>query len=131
MSLCTDLTQVVRELQRSINGVKVLTEDGCVYEANYVVLSTSIGVLQSDLISFIPPLPVRFLLHFFIHFQTFSNIVQTQCSCHVPFDFMTLCSLAACEIFAAHDYANPFAPRRLIEISWHFENGNLLVKAGV
>ncbi|KAG6630298.1 polyamine oxidase 1-like [Carya illinoinensis] len=51
------LNKVVRELQQSRNGVKVLTEDGCVYEANYVVLSASIGVLQSDLISFRPPLP--------------------------------------------------------------------------
>ncbi|KAF5469749.1 hypothetical protein F2P56_010313 [Juglans regia] len=51
------LNKVVRELQHSRNGVKVITEDGCVYEANYVVLSVSIGVLQSDLISFRPPLP--------------------------------------------------------------------------
>ncbi|CAK7330907.1 unnamed protein product [Dovyalis caffra] len=48
---------VVRELQHSRNGVVVKTEDGCVYEANYVILSASIGVLQSDLISFRPPLP--------------------------------------------------------------------------
>lgn len=56
--------QVVREIQHSRNGVTVTTEDGCIYEANYVVLSVSIGVLQSDLISFTPPLPVRFLLLF-------------------------------------------------------------------
>ncbi|GKU88607.1 hypothetical protein SLEP1_g2850 [Rubroshorea leprosula] len=49
--------QVVRELQHSRNGVTVKTEDGCVYEANYVILSVSIGVLQSDLIAFKPPLP--------------------------------------------------------------------------
>ncbi|KAG6761067.1 hypothetical protein POTOM_034259 [Populus tomentosa] len=53
------LNKVVRELQHSRNGVVVKTEDGCVYEANYVILSASIGVLQSDLISFRPPLPVR------------------------------------------------------------------------
>ncbi|KAG6762368.1 hypothetical protein POTOM_032864 [Populus tomentosa] len=52
------LNKVVRELQHSRNGVVVKTEDGCVYEANYVILSASIGVLQSDLISFRPPLPV-------------------------------------------------------------------------
>ncbi|KAM7476752.1 hypothetical protein LguiB_023995 [Lonicera macranthoides] len=51
------LNKVVRELQHSRNGVSVTTEDGCVYEANYVILSVSIGVLQSDLISFRPPLP--------------------------------------------------------------------------
>lgn len=51
------LNKVVRELHHSRNGVTVETEDGCVYEANYVVLSASIGVLQSDLISFKPPLP--------------------------------------------------------------------------
>ncbi|XP_011025476.1 PREDICTED: polyamine oxidase 1 isoform X2 [Populus euphratica] len=51
------LNKVVRDLQHSRNGVVVKTEDGCVYEANYVILSASIGVLQSDLISFRPPLP--------------------------------------------------------------------------
>ncbi|MCD7469207.1 polyamine oxidase1, flavin-containing amine oxidoreductase [Datura stramonium] len=51
------LNTVVREVQHSRNGVLVTTEDGCVYEANYVILSVSIGVLQSDLISFLPPLP--------------------------------------------------------------------------
>nr|POF04784.1 polyamine oxidase 1 [Quercus suber] len=51
------LNKVVRELQHSRNGVTVTTEDGCVYEANYLILSVSIGVLQSDLISFRPSLP--------------------------------------------------------------------------
>ncbi|XP_058006926.1 polyamine oxidase 1 isoform X2 [Hevea brasiliensis] len=51
------LNKVVREIQHSRNGVIVKTEDGSVYEANYVILSVSIGVLQSDLISFRPPLP--------------------------------------------------------------------------
>ncbi|XP_057978587.1 polyamine oxidase 1 [Malania oleifera] len=51
------LNKVVRDLQHSRNGVTVITEDGCVYEANYVILSVSIGVLQSDLISFRPSLP--------------------------------------------------------------------------
>ncbi|KAK8983110.1 hypothetical protein V6N11_057867 [Hibiscus sabdariffa] len=56
-SLSYCLPAVVRELQHSRNGVTVKTEDGCVYEADYVILSASIGVLQSDLISFRPPLP--------------------------------------------------------------------------
>ncbi|PON57535.1 Flavin amine oxidase [Trema orientale] len=51
------LNKVVRELRHSRNGVTVITEDGSVYDANYVILSVSIGVLQSDLISFSPPLP--------------------------------------------------------------------------
>jgi polyamine oxidase len=51
------LNQVVREVQQSRNGVVVKTEDGSVYEANYVIVSASIGVLQSDLLSFQPLLP--------------------------------------------------------------------------
>ncbi|XP_004229651.1 polyamine oxidase 1 [Solanum lycopersicum] len=51
------LNTVVREVQHSRNGVLVTTEDGSLYEANYVILSVSIGVLQSDLISFSPSLP--------------------------------------------------------------------------
>ncbi|KAL2230427.1 UNVERIFIED_CONTAM: Polyamine oxidase 1 [Sesamum indicum] len=52
------LNKVVRKLQHSRNGVTVKTEDDCIYEAQYVILSASIGVLQSNLnISFSPPLP--------------------------------------------------------------------------
>ncbi|XP_054817221.1 polyamine oxidase 1 isoform X2 [Prosopis cineraria] len=51
------LNKVVRELHHSRSGVTVETEDGCVYEADYLILSVSIGVLQSDLIAFHPPLP--------------------------------------------------------------------------
>ncbi|XP_023004527.1 polyamine oxidase 1-like [Cucurbita maxima] len=51
------LNKVVQEIQHSRTGVTVITEDGYIYEANYVVLSVSIGVLQSHLISFTPPLP--------------------------------------------------------------------------
>ncbi|XP_057522015.1 polyamine oxidase 1 isoform X2 [Amaranthus tricolor] len=53
------LDKVVREIQYSRSGVTVKTEDGSIYEANYLILSVSIGVLQSDLISFRPPLPKR------------------------------------------------------------------------
>ncbi|XP_050110194.1 polyamine oxidase 1-like isoform X2 [Malus sylvestris] len=49
--------KVVRELQHSRSGVTVMTEDGCVFQANYMILSVSIGVLQSNLIAFNPPLP--------------------------------------------------------------------------
>ncbi|VVB14382.1 unnamed protein product [Arabis nemorensis] len=51
------LNKVVREIEQSRNGVMVKTEDGSVYEANYVIVSASIGVLQSNLLSFQPPLP--------------------------------------------------------------------------
>ncbi|XP_010241204.1 PREDICTED: polyamine oxidase 1-like [Nelumbo nucifera] len=51
------LNKVVRELHHSRNGVILTTEDGSIFEANYVILSVSVGVLQSDLISFRPPLP--------------------------------------------------------------------------
>ncbi|XP_054813696.1 polyamine oxidase 1-like [Prosopis cineraria] len=51
------LNKVVRELQHSRRGVTLITEDGCVFEADYVILSVSIGVLQSELIAFHPPLP--------------------------------------------------------------------------
>ncbi|XP_047150549.1 polyamine oxidase 1-like, partial [Vigna umbellata] len=48
---------VVREILHWGSGVRVITEDGCVYEANYVIVSVSIGVLQSDLVAFKPLLP--------------------------------------------------------------------------
>ncbi|MCL7033599.1 hypothetical protein MKW94_029743 [Papaver nudicaule] len=52
------LNKVVREIiHGSRNDVTVKTEDGCVYKAQYIILSVSVGVLQSDLISFHPPLP--------------------------------------------------------------------------
>ncbi|KAL6569956.1 hypothetical protein OROMI_014470 [Orobanche minor] len=51
------LNKVVRELQHLRNGVLVKTEDGSVYEADYVILSVSVGVLQTHLVSFSPPLP--------------------------------------------------------------------------
>lgn len=66
-----NLGQVVRELKHSRDGVTVMTEDGCFYQANYVILSASIGVLQSDLISFTPPLPV-------FHFTPFSSLSSYQ-----------------------------------------------------
>lgn len=50
--------QVVREINYSKSGVQVKTEDGSVYQAKYVIVSVSVGVLQSDLIVFKPHLPV-------------------------------------------------------------------------
>ncbi|KAH1234701.1 Polyamine oxidase 1 [Glycine max] len=51
------LNHVVREIEHRGSGVRVITEDDCIYEANYVLVSVSIGVLQSNLVAFHPPLP--------------------------------------------------------------------------
>ncbi|XP_048550814.1 polyamine oxidase 1-like [Triticum urartu] len=51
------LNKVVREISYSGSGVRVETEDNKVYKADYVMVSTSLGVLQSDLIKFEPQLP--------------------------------------------------------------------------
>ncbi|XP_058077625.1 polyamine oxidase 1 isoform X4 [Magnolia sinica] len=51
------LNKVVREVHYSRNGVTLITEDSCVFKAKYVILSVSVGVLQSDLIQFSPCLP--------------------------------------------------------------------------
>lgn len=50
--------QVVRQIAYNEQGVVVKTEDGSSYSADYVVVSTSLGVLQTDLIKFTPQLPV-------------------------------------------------------------------------
>jgi polyamine oxidase len=52
------LNKVVREISYSPSGVTVKTEDNAVYLADYVIVSASLGVLQSDLIQFKPQLPV-------------------------------------------------------------------------
>lgn len=51
------LKKVVRKIDQSGNGVTVTTEDGSVYKADYVMVSVSIGVLQTKLIEFQPHLP--------------------------------------------------------------------------
>ena len=49
---------MVTEISYSSSGVAVRTEDKSVYKADYVMVSTSLGVLQTDLIHFKPKLPV-------------------------------------------------------------------------
>lgn len=49
---------MVREISYNHRGVVVTTEDNSAYSADYVIVSASIGVLQSDLIQFKPQLPV-------------------------------------------------------------------------
>ncbi|URE11302.1 Flavin containing amine oxidoreductase, partial [Musa troglodytarum] len=51
------LGKVVRDIRHSMSGVTVTTEDGSFYDTNYVIISVSIGVLQSKLIKFKPDLP--------------------------------------------------------------------------
>ncbi|KAJ4973353.1 hypothetical protein NE237_006527 [Protea cynaroides] len=51
------LNKVVREIRYSGSGVIVKTEDGSIYRAGYVMVSASIGVLQTNLINFQPDLP--------------------------------------------------------------------------
>eukprot|EP00267_Zea_mays_P048556 XP_020401135.1 polyamine oxidase-like [Zea mays] len=51
------LNKVVRQIAYNKQGVVVKTEDGSSYRADYVVVSTSLGVLQTDLIQFKPQLP--------------------------------------------------------------------------
>ncbi|CAN6443244.1 unnamed protein product [Victoria cruziana] len=51
------LRKVVREIQYRDDSVHVLVEDGSSYNADYVILSVSLGVLQSKLIRFKPELP--------------------------------------------------------------------------
>jgi polyamine oxidase len=58
LDLYTIHVQVVREISYSPSGVTVKTEDNAVYLADYVMVSASLGVLQSDLIQFKPQLPV-------------------------------------------------------------------------
>lgn len=52
------LDKVVREIHYTNCGVRVKIEDGSVYSGKYAIVSVSLGVLQSDLIKFNPPLHV-------------------------------------------------------------------------
>ncbi|KAI3877774.1 hypothetical protein MKX03_019214 [Papaver bracteatum] len=56
------LNKAVREIQYSRSGVVVKTEDGSVYKSAYVMVSASVGVLQTNLINFVPDLPAWKLL---------------------------------------------------------------------
>ncbi|XP_058091671.1 polyamine oxidase 1-like isoform X1 [Magnolia sinica] len=51
------LNKVVTEIRYSRSGVIVKTEDGSIYRGGYVMVSASIGVLQTNLINFQPDLP--------------------------------------------------------------------------
>ena len=51
------LNTTVEEIKWSENGVNVVTDNGDVYNADYALLTFSIGVLQSGLVTFTPQLP--------------------------------------------------------------------------
>ncbi|XP_024394658.1 polyamine oxidase 1 [Physcomitrium patens] len=51
------LNKVVCEVEYTKKGVKVTTENGEVYTSDYVIVSVSLGVLQSKLIDFVPDFP--------------------------------------------------------------------------
>ncbi|XP_002986594.2 polyamine oxidase [Selaginella moellendorffii] len=51
------LNKVVRQIKYSKTGVAATTEDGKVYNSKYIIVTVSLGVLQSDLIKFNPGLP--------------------------------------------------------------------------
>lgn len=53
---------MVRKIEYNKKGVKVSTEDGSVYTADNVIVSVSVGVLQTKLIEFQPDLPMWKLL---------------------------------------------------------------------
>eukprot|EP01018_Ginkgo_biloba_P022631 Gb_10592 [translate_table: standard] len=59
------INKVVHEIHHSEKGIKVLVEDGSVYNANHVIVSVSLGVLQTKLIKFQPDLPRWKLLSIF------------------------------------------------------------------
>ena len=58
------LIQIVRVIEYTDKGVEVSTEDGSVYTAKNVIVSVSVGVLQTKLIDFKPDLPVGILVCF-------------------------------------------------------------------
>ncbi|KAF2282916.1 hypothetical protein GH714_043336 [Hevea brasiliensis] len=62
------LNKVVREISYSKSGVTIKTEDGSTYNSKYVIVSVSLGVLQSDLIEFQPTLPVSSFRICFLNF---------------------------------------------------------------
>ncbi|RZC57036.1 hypothetical protein C5167_004339 [Papaver somniferum] len=77
------LNKAVREIQYSQSGVVVKTEDGSVYKADYVMVSASIGVLQTNLIDFVPDLPAWKLLAIY----QFDMSIYTKIFLKFPYKF--------------------------------------------
>ncbi|KAI3911779.1 hypothetical protein MKW92_028109 [Papaver armeniacum] len=77
------LNKAVTEIQYSKSGVIVKAEDGSVYEAEYVMVSASIGVLQTTLIDFVPDLPAWKLLAIY----QFDMSIYTKIFLKFPYKF--------------------------------------------
>lgn len=54
----------MKEIEYSISSVKVTMKDGKVLEADYVICTFSLGVLQHDDVIFKPALPGEFAIKF-------------------------------------------------------------------
>ncbi|XP_010243071.1 PREDICTED: polyamine oxidase-like [Nelumbo nucifera] len=74
---------VVTEIRQSRSGVIVKTEDGSIYRAAYVMVSVSIGVLQTNLINFHPDLPQWKILAIY----QFDMAVYTKIFIKFPYKF--------------------------------------------
>eukprot|EP00250_Pteridium_aquilinum_P019453 c24437_g1_i1 orf=123-1817(-) len=77
------LNKVVNHIEYTSTGVTVKTEDGSTYDASYAILSVSLGVLQSNLITYKPDLPYWKLKTFF----TFDMAVYTKIFIKFPYTF--------------------------------------------
>ncbi|MCL7046850.1 hypothetical protein MKW94_009831 [Papaver nudicaule] len=77
------LNKAVTEIKYSKRGVVVKTEDGSVYKAAYVMVSASLGVLQTNLINFVPDLPESKLLAIY----QFDMSVYTKIFLKFPYKF--------------------------------------------
>ncbi|URE00873.1 Flavin containing amine oxidoreductase [Musa troglodytarum] len=77
------LGKVVTEIQYSGDGATVSTDDTSSYRADFVLVSVSIGVLQSDLIKFNPVLPKWKILALY----EFDMAVYTKIFLKFPFKF--------------------------------------------
>ncbi|CBI28517.3 hypothetical protein VitviT2T_000721 [Vitis vinifera] len=77
------LNKAVVQITYSPSGVIIKTEDGSVYRAEYVMLSPSIGVLQSTLIDFKPDLPPWKILAIY----QFDMAVYTKIFLKFPYKF--------------------------------------------
>ncbi|XP_050225609.1 polyamine oxidase 1-like [Mercurialis annua] len=77
------LNKVVRDISYSDSGVTVKTEDGSTYNSKYVIISASLGVLQSDLIQFNPTFPIWKR----IAISDFSMTIYTKIFIKFPYKF--------------------------------------------
>ncbi|CAA6657428.1 unnamed protein product [Spirodela intermedia] len=77
------LNNVVNRIEHSQSGVTVKTEDDSTYTADYVMVSASVGVLQTNLIKFQPDLPTWKILAIY----QFNMAVYTKIFVNFPSKF--------------------------------------------